>query len=144
MVCVYCGKKTKTTNSRSSRGYATWRRKNCNFCNGIFTTYESADLAATHRVLKKSGVIEPFYETKITLSILQAINHRKHSIADAAELTRTVKSKLLPSSPLIGSNEIARVVIMVLRSFDASGAVRYQAFQEPLVNKRDVRRALRN
>ena len=143
MVCVYCGKRTKTTNSRSTSGFATWRRKNCIHCNGIFTTYEIADLKTTHRVLKKSGDIEPFQEFKITLSILQAINHRKNPISDASELTRTVIAKLIPASPLIGTNDIAKEVVRVLRRFDASGAVRYLAFQEPLPNKRDVRRALR-
>lgn len=145
MVCIYCGAKTKITNSRSqAKAVRTWRRHACNQCRAIITTFEDVDMGQSHRVMKRAGILEAFSEAKLFVSVFRSLDHRKSAPDDARVLTRTVMDQLLAQKQaLIESKTISTVVATILKRFDSAAAVRYQSFQGPLSGKRDIGRALR-
>jgi transcriptional regulator NrdR family protein len=95
-------------------------------------------------VRKNSGSLEPFYTSKLQISIYKALDHRKNAQNDAYVLMQTICARLLPViKKEILTKTIAEQTIMALKHFDPVGAVKYQSTQTPLMNKRDIRRAIR-
>lgn len=145
MKCPYCSKSTKITNSRkTSQGFEKWRRHSCVSCGNIFTTIESIDPETALFVIKKSGDVEPFTNSKILISVYKALDHRSDAQIMAEKLTKNIIVKLLPTpSKKIPTTLIYEKVINTLKNFDPVGAVKYQSTQTPAMNKKDIRRVLK-
>lgn len=129
MVCIYCGSKTKVTNSRSSVAKAsTWRRRECLQCLSIVTTRETADYAEALRVKTKNG-LEPFLRDKLLLSIHFSVSHRKTALTDATQLTDTIINSLLKlaNNGLLETSNIRANVLKTLQRFDAVAGAHYEA-----------------
>lgn len=146
MVCPFCSKNTEVINSRpQKRTNGVWRRRHCYGCDRIFTTVEKADLEASVRVLKRSGILEPLSEAKLMVSLYKALEHHENAPDVALELSQAVINATLrfATEPIVPSSAIAHQVIIVLKRFDAAAAIRYKSFQDPLQSNRDIRKALR-
>lgn len=146
MICPFCSKETEVINSRpQKRTNGVWRRRHCYGCNRLFTTVEKADLEASVRVQKRSGVLEPLSEAKLMISLYRALEHHENAPDMALELSQAVINSVLKyaTEPIVPSSAIAHHIIIVLKRFDAAAAIRYKSFQDPLQTKRDVRKALR-
>ena len=145
MICVYCSSKTNIVNSRSfKKGLEKWRRHRCTSCKEVFTSRELPDLETSLWVRKKSGSLEPFYTSKLLISIYKALDHRNNAQNDAYVLMQTICAQLLPvANKEVLTIAVAEQTIIALKHFDPVGAVKYQSTQTPLMNKRDVRRAIR-
>lgn len=128
MVCIYCGGKTKTNNSRSrAKGLATWRRKECFECSAIYTTLESVELSSAIRI-KKNDVLEPFIYEKLFIDLYDSLSHRKNAYKDARGLSSTILSKLLPAKGgVISIEEMKHAVLEVLKRFDKAAFTYFQA-----------------
>lgn len=145
MVCPFCNKDTEVINSRpQKRTNGVWRRRHCYGCERIFTTVEKADLEASVRVLKRSGLLEPLSEAKLMISLYRALQHHENAPEVALELSQAVIKSVLrfTTEPLVPSSAIAAQVVIVLKRFDAAAAIRYQSYQDPLQTRRDIRKAL--
>ena len=147
MECIYCGKKTKVTNSRpQKKDHQTWRRRECLSCHATVTSVEGLDLRGSLRAEKRNGQIEPFERDKLYISIYNAINHLPDAAVIASHLTATVLRHLLdvkPLDPVISTRIIAEQSAKVLRRYNAASAVRYLSFQTNLQLPNDVRRTLK-
>lgn len=147
VLCPFCQSDTDVVNSRSQkRTNGVWRRRHCTGCDRIFTSVEKADLAASVRVKKRSGALEPLSEAKLGISLYLALSHYEKAADMAVLLSQTVVIAVLKDAKtsVISSEEIYQHTVKALKRFDASAAIRYAAFKSPLKGTRDVRRALKN
>ena len=148
MVCIYCGNRTKVTNSRPQvRLGQTWRRRECTRCHAVFTSLEQIALTDVLRAKKRSGTLEHFERDKLFLSIYRSIDHLPESIGLARELTDTVLSKLFrkkPMSPIIETREISIITAQTLKAYNAAASVRYLSFQTDMKRSNDVRKKLKD
>jgi transcriptional repressor NrdR len=129
MVCIYCGSKTQVVNSRAlKRNNGVWRRRKCLSCGAIMSTEEAIIEERTLRV-ESSGHLEPFLRDKLFLSVHDSVLHRKSALMDATGLTDTIVSFVYTnaSNGVINLNDIKRLVVTVLKRFDKSAMVHYQA-----------------
>ena len=147
MVCIYCGNKTKVTNSRPQvRLGQTWRRRECVVCHAVFTSLEHVALTDVLRAKKRSGAVEHFERDKLFLSIYRSVEHLDSAISVARELTDTILGKLFhkkPMSPIIATTEVATVAAKTLKAYNAAASVRYLSFQADMRLSGDVRRKLK-
>lgn len=147
MECIYCGKKTKVTNSRpSKKDHQTWRRRECLSCHATVTSVEWFDLHGSLRAEKRNGTIEPFERDKVFISIYKAIDHLPEPSATASSLAATVLRHILrakPLDPVIPTAIIAKQTANVLRRYNAAASVRYLSFQTKMQLPNDVRRTLK-
>lgn len=133
MVCIYCGYKTRVTNSRSSRRSSNvWRRRRCLHCKALFTSRERADLGGTHVVKHSDGSLEAFSRDNLFISIYESCGHRKSALTDAEALTDTIISMLLSSHelnrPSLTTKTITTLCKTTLEHFDAVAATYYAAY----------------
>jgi transcriptional regulator NrdR family protein len=128
MVCIYCGSKTKVSNSRSS-GKGTWRRRECLSCKAIFTTREQVELEGALRVQQKDGSLEPFSRDKLLISVNDSLSHRKSALQDAIGLTDTVISNIyeLQSNGVLDLLTLIDKTQSILSKFDHASEVYYRA-----------------
>ena len=147
MVCIYCGSKTKVTNSRPQvRLGQTWRRRECISCHAVFTSLEQVALSDVLRVKKRSGTIEHFERDKLFISIYRSIDHLPDAIKLSRELSDTILGKLFskkPMSPIIESSTIAKLTANTLKAYNAAASVRYLSFQTNMKLANDVRKTLK-
>ncbi len=130
MVCIYCSKGTKVTNSRhQKRSNHVWRRRTCLSCGAVFTSLEAVDLRGSIQVEGQEG-LEPFQRDKLFMSIFDSLKHRKTAVSDATALTDTILGKLQHSMQKVSIKkpEIAKISLDVLLKFDRVAATHYQAF----------------
>lgn len=129
MVCIYCGGKTKVTNSRSQiRNNQVWRRRECLACHAVFTTHEAVELESALSV-EQNGQNKPFLPDSLLKELMLALKHRKDVYTASREVLGTIVRKLLvlPRSPLFKPADISRVTADVLKRFDKRAYLRYLA-----------------
>jgi len=127
MVCPYCDKDTKVTNSRlQKRSNQVWRRRRCKACGAVFTTLEAVDLPKL-LIVDSRGRSEPFLPDKLYTDVLLALQDRKDCYEASREVTNTVIKELLklPDKPLFRPEEISRVAASVLKRLDRRSYLRY-------------------
>ena len=130
MVCIYCGQKTKTINSRrSKRAPGVWRRRQCTNCQAVFTTLEPLDWPKAV-IFHGSKHLEPFSRDKLLLSVHRSLLHRKDAAEAATALTDTILNKLLQfiDNAQLDRDIVVKATTEVLKRFDKSAAVTYSAF----------------
>ena len=130
MVCIYCGNKTKVSNSRTSKNsHSTWRRRECSNCHSIFTTREHVDLSAALRVKNSKNDLQPFSRDKLLISVHESLSHRKTPLRDASELTDTIITKFskLHVNGVLETRTITAVTLQALERFDNAASVHYRA-----------------
>lgn len=131
MKCIYCGSKTKVSNSRpQKKSNQIWRRRRCTACQGVFTTNELLDTRGAFVFMSNTGVFEPFSRTKLFISIYEACKHQKNAEEAADALTETVLSKILPRSQQarISRTTLIQVTTATLAKYDTAAGVSYKAF----------------
>lgn len=146
MDCIYCGNKTKVTNSRSRGTYETWRRRTCKSCLSKVTSKERVELDDSLMIKKRSGKIESLARDKLFLSIYRSIDHLEKPIYSSTHLTNSVLRHILnikPLDPIISSSQIADITAKIIKNYDAAGSVRYLSFQAKMKRPIDVRQFLK-
>lgn len=139
MVCIICGETTHIINSRRQvRLNSTWRRRKCEKCHAIFTTIESADLSSNWLIDKENGVLEPFLQEKLFLSIYESCRHRMTAIEDSKYLTTNVIAQLKSyiKNGVIKTRSITNTTGTALNRFDNVAAVHYLAFHKTVDAKK--------
>jgi transcriptional repressor NrdR len=133
MVCIYCGAKTKVTNSRpQKRSNAIWRRRQCEECEAVFTSVEAVDLSASLR-LKLSDGLEPYKKEKLMISLYESLKHLGSAHEAAKELSETISLRLIHHLQQSGDvatlsvEELVRQSSEVLGQFDRVAGLHYQA-----------------
>lgn len=131
MVCIYCDSKSKTSvvNSRaSSLSHMTWRRRQCQHCQSVFTTRETIDLENALRVNSSDG-LQPFLRDRLFLDVYKSLSHRKTALKDAGGLTDTIIAQLLPlqTKGVIDISTLKKATHQTLTRFDTVSGVYYAA-----------------
>lgn len=131
MVCIYCGKDTKVTNSRhQKRANNVWRRRECIACHTVFSTVEAPDMELSITVKQIDGSLTPFLRDQIFVSVYDSLKYRKSALTDATGLTDTVLSNLysLAEQSILDRDVIVTIVTTVLERYDSTAATHYKAF----------------
>lgn len=130
MVCINCGYKLKTVNSRRlKRLDGTWRRKFCNSCKLTITTIELIDYPSVLAIKTSPSRLEAFQRDKLLISVFGCLKHRQSPHRDATALTDTIIAKLLRNndSRAITKPQVMLTTTEVLQRFDTPAAVQYAA-----------------
>ena len=136
MFCPFCqAEDTKVIDSRQvADGTQVRRRRECETCQGRFTTFENADLALP-RVIKSDGERQPFNGSKLKAGMQRALEKRPLSTEDIDALF----SKIINNIRQMGEREspsrtIGEVVMTALKNVDQVAYVRfasvYRDFQD--------------
>ncbi len=136
MRCPFCSAAdTKVIDSRLvAEGDQVRRRRECLSCSERFTTYESAELLLP-RIIKQSGVREPFNEDKLRQGILRALEKRPVSSEQIEAMLIQIKRILQASGEReVVSRVVGEEVMRQLKSVDHVAFVRfasvYRSFQD--------------
>ena len=127
MRCPFCeASDTRVVDSRLVSDSAQVRRRRlCTSCEERFTTYESAELALP-RVVKASGVREPFSDAKLTASLAKALEKRPVGVeAVEAAVARVRRGLLGAGEREIDSRRIGEGVMNELRKLDQVAYIRF-------------------
>lgn len=136
MRCPFCGAQdTRVLDSRlANEGDQVRRRRECSSCKERFTTFEVAELSLP-RIIKRSGVREPFNEHKLRSGMLTALEKRPVS-SDAIEaaVSRIKKDLIASGEREISTQQLGEKVMKELSSLDHVAFVRfasvYRSFQD--------------
>ncbi len=106
-------------------GKITRRRRECEKCEGRFSTYEEVELLRKS-VIKKDGRKVDYDKRKIETGIRKALEKRPVSEGDIAKLMDDVEYSLMNlDKPEITTREIGKVVLEKLRELDEVAYVRF-------------------
>ncbi len=146
MECPYCSKQqTFVTNSRITRkNTQVWRRRKCAACKNLFSTYEIIDLSHLN-VIKKSGKTERFSKYKLYSGIYGAtIGSKTPNREKVVEsLTLIVEKKiLLLNKKRVSSQEIADIVLNILRKKSTGTFLRFLAYTKDIKTEVQMRKEL--
>nr|NQU92147.1 transcriptional repressor NrdR [Bacteroidota bacterium] len=143
MECPFCGSEQLfVINSRSTKNNSQiWRRRKCESCQEIFTTYEKADLSYL-KVIKRSGKKQMYNRAKLYSGIYHsAIDTKNGDRGEMSELSETLTNEveqkiILLRSKDISTIEIINIVLSVLRKRSSAIFLRYLAYREGKDEKR--------
>ena len=136
MRCPFCSAAdTKVIDSRLvAEGDQVRRRRECLSCSERFTTYEGAELLLP-RIIKQSGVREPFNEDKLRQGILRALEKRPVSAEQIEAMLSQIKRILQGTGEReVPSRVVGEEVMRQLKAVDHVAFVRfasvYRSFQD--------------
>ena len=127
MRCPFCeASDTRVVDSRLVSDAAQVRRRRlCTVCQERFTTYESAELTLP-RVIKASGVREPFSDAKLQASFARALEKRAVGVEPVeAAVARVRRRCLVAGEREIESRRIGGWVMDELRALDQVAYIRF-------------------
>lgn len=142
MLCPNCGSEnTRVVDSRPAEsGQAIRRRRNCETCEGRFTTYERIEPPLMVR--KRDGHLEAFSRTKLVSGMSASLADRSISGSALEELAVDVEQSLHRLGPQVSSDDIGREVLERLRTLDEVAYLRfasvYKGFQDAADFEREV------
>lgn len=144
MRCPYCrNSDAKVVDSRDAdSGLAIRRRRECLDCSRRFTTYERVE-AVPLRVLKRSGVLEPYRREKVEDGIRKACKNRPVTEEQVQALTDDIEAAVWPAGTSETSSQALGIAILDrLRILDPVAYLRfasvYKDFQEVSDFEREV------
>lgn len=138
MHCPFCGENdTRVVDSRLvAEGNQIRRRREClnEKCSERFTTFETAELVMP-RMIKSSGVRQPFDEDKLLNGLQRALEKRPVSIETIDAVLSRIKHKLQSMGEReIKTRVVGELVMAELRELDEVAYVRfasvYRRFQD--------------
>ena len=124
MRCPFCRHPdSRVVDSREAEeGAVIRRRRACSSCGRRFTTLEEASL----RVIKRSGVAEPFSRTKVIDGVRKACQGRPVRQHDLALLAQRVEDVLRSSGAAeVGSEQIGKAILGPLKELDEVAYLRF-------------------
>ena len=134
--CPYCGSRgTRVVDKRDSEDNAvTRRRRECQSCNGRFTTYERAEIGAL-MVVKKDGRRQEFDRVKLRSSLQKACTKRPISSEMIERIIDQIEADIRARDSLeISSSAIGDLVVERLKDLDQVAYIRfasvYRAFAD--------------
>jgi transcriptional repressor NrdR len=146
MRCPFCGAPdTKVIDSRlANEGDMVRRRRECLTCSERFTTFESAELVMP-RIVKRSGIREPFNEDKLRGGLLRALEKRPVSMEAIEDAVGRIKHKLRATGDReVASDLLGEWVMDELRAMDEVAYVRfasvYRRFQDVNAFREEIER----
>jgi transcriptional repressor NrdR len=146
MRCPFCdAPDTKVIDSRlANDGDAVRRRRECLTCGERFTTFEIAELVMP-RMVKQSGVREPFNEDKLRAGFLRALEKRPVDTEAIEAAIGRVQHRIRSSGEReLATRLVGEWVMEELRDLDEVAYVRfasvYRRFQDVNAFREEIER----
>jgi transcriptional repressor NrdR len=146
MRCPFCdAPDTKVIDSRlANDGDAVRRRRECLTCSERFTTFEIAELVMP-RMVKQSGVREPFNEDKLRAGFLRALEKRPVGTEAIEAAIGRIQHRLRSSGEReLPTRLVGEWVMEELRELDEVAYVRfasvYRRFQDVNAFREEIER----
>ncbi|WP_375055723.1 transcriptional regulator NrdR [Zobellella sp. DQSA1] len=127
MHCPFCNAtETKVIDSRLvGEGLQVRRRRECNACRERFTTFETAELVMP-RVIKTTGIREPFNEDKLEAGMQRALEKRPVSTEAIEQAISRIKSQLRATGEReVKSELVGNLVMEELKQLDKVAYIRF-------------------
>ncbi|MCC4265086.1 transcriptional regulator NrdR [Oceanimonas baumannii] len=127
MHCPFCNAtETKVIDSRLvGDGLQVRRRRECNACKERFTTFETAELVMP-RIIKTSGIREPFNEDKLEAGMQRALEKRPVSTEAIEQSVSRIKSRLRATGEReVKSELVGNLVMDELKQLDKVAYIRF-------------------
>ncbi len=127
MKCPFCSyTESKVIDSRpADDGERIRRRRECLSCQKRFTTYEAVETIPI-MVMKKDGVMEPFYRDKLLNSMLRACEKRQVSLSQIEQAVDEIETALQNAMEReIPTSRIGELAMQKLKGIDEAAYVRF-------------------
>ncbi|MBL1379219.1 transcriptional regulator NrdR [Zobellella iuensis] len=127
MHCPFCNAtETKVIDSRLvGEGLQVRRRRECNACRERFTTFETAELVMP-RIIKTTGIREPFNEDKLEAGMQRALEKRPVSTEAIEQAISRIKSQLRATGEReVKSELVGNLVMEELKQLDKVAYIRF-------------------
>ncbi|MDP9139985.1 MAG: transcriptional regulator NrdR [Pseudomonadota bacterium] len=146
MQCPFCkNPDTRVVDSRLAEdGTQVRRRRECEKCDGRFTTFERAQLAMPN-IIKRSGDPEPFSEDKLRRGMESAVYKRAITAEQLDHAIENIKRKLRETNDReVLSPKLGEWVMEELRDLDHVAYVRfasiYRSFEDVNAFSEEIQR----
>lgn len=145
MKCPKChSTKLRTVNSRTTKsGYQTWRRKQCQTCKAIITSYEKPDLSWLVIEDPSSKAQTPYNRFLLTISILDAFEGENASGDSLEALVDTVEMRLLVHKEQLSRQDIVVTVLKSLKPVSLNAYLKYLAAHTSPHNQRELNKLIK-
>ena len=142
MRCPSCSAdETRVVDSRPvEAGAAIRRRRQCESCGSRFTTYERGASALVVR--KRDGTTEAFESAKIRAGVSNAVADREVHGGGVDELVGAVERFAEEHGPEVGSEQLGRVVLKLLRELDEVSYLRFASVYKEFQGAQDFEREM--
>lgn len=127
MICPFCNNsETKVVDSRDTNdGKAIRRRRECEKCNGRFSTYEEVEIMRL-TVIKKNGQKREYSQDKVRSGIAKAIEKRPISEEKLEKILNDIEYEIHSrEKDEITSKEIGRIILKKLKEVDEVAYLRF-------------------
>lgn len=141
MHCPFCHhERTRVIDSRLVDGGTTVRRRReCEACEGRFTTLERSVLM----VVKRGGVVEEFSRDKVVRGVRRACQGRDLPEAKLKKLAQQVEETLrAKGTPRVASNDVGLAILDPLRELDEVGYLRFASVYKSFESADDFQREI--
>jgi len=126
MKCPFCNHEdTKVIESRETEELSvTRRRRECDKCNGRFTTYERVEISI--RVIKKDGTTQQFDREKIIKGLMKSCEKRHISQEQIELIASKIESYIMKNGlKEIKTSKIGVIIMRELKKIDKVAYIRF-------------------
>lgn len=141
MKCPKCWNlETKVVDSRVIDDWQTIRRRReCEFCNNRFTTFERREFTDL-MVIKKDGKKELYDRQKIKRALMLSLAKREYDSEKIEEILNNLESQRTSEWDEISSQKIWDDILEVLKELDIVAYIRFASVYKSFDNLEDFRK----
>lgn len=141
MKCPKCWNlETKVVDSRVIDDWQTIRRRReCEFCNNRFTTFERREFTDL-MVIKKDGKKELYDRQKIKRALMLSLAKREYDSEKIEEILNNLESQRTSEWDEISSQKIWDDILEVLKGLDIVAYIRFASVYKSFDNLEDFRK----
>lgn len=141
MKCPKCQNlETKVIDSRVIDDWQTIRRRReCEFCNNRFTTFERREFTDL-TVVKKDGKKELYDRQKIKRALMLSLAKREYDSEKIEEILNNLESQRTSEWDEISSQKIGDDILEVLKELDIVAYIRFASVYKSFDNLEDFRK----
>jgi len=141
MKCPKCQSiETKVIDSRVIDNWETIkRRRECEFCNNRFTTFERREFTDLI-VVKKDGTKELYDRQKIKRALMLAFAKREYDTEKIKEILNNLETKWTSEWDEISSQKIWDDILQVLKQLDPVAYIRFASVYKSFDNLEDFKK----
>ena len=141
MKCPKCQNlETKVIDSRVIDDWQTIRRRReCEFCNNRFTTFERREFTDL-TVIKKDGKKELYDRKKIKRALMLSLAKREYDSEKIEEILNNLESQWTADGDEISSQKIWDDILEVLKELDPVAYIRFASVYKSFDNLEDFKK----
>lgn len=145
MFCLFCNNEsTDVVNTRLTRGGArVWRRRKCNVCGKVLTTYERPNMAFL-TILSPNGQETPYSRSKLFYSLCKAFKGSGGDISQVDGLMDTIEVKLIKEKKtIVTSQRLIRLILVAIKPVSLSAFMYFLASHSEINNNTELKKLIK-